>query len=336
MSRAAPSPSPGASPIPIAGGSSGIIWVGGPHQNPCFQPLRSLVPALGSPGGTSPGYQCPPPARGASSAPLRRRSPARRCRETEARGLRGRGVHPLRPPGPAGPAPAPPAAFPPPRTLLRRESVSCRCRRPHSALAPGERPQADMGPRSVPLLPLLLALLGRSGEWGRGEPGNRPSGDETRGTGQRDGAPGTRTAPERGVTRPCLRIGGQRGPGRALTGRDCHPQERRFGEQPRYGKGQTHRDSRNTQSTALPLPGTPEIPAASLGRLREVLKTPWLSLGQDEIWGVWGGFGGFPSPRTMEGLTRSCGREMEKNPLKLHMGCGAGAGGKKWEQKKPT
>lgn len=48
----------------------------------------------------------------------------------------------------------------------------------HSALDPRERPQAEMGPRAAPLLPLLLALLGHPGEWGGG-------------VGPRDGTPGT-------------------------------------------------------------------------------------------------------------------------------------------------
>lgn len=81
----------GQAPSPITGGSSGIIWVGGPHQNPCVPPLHSVVPALGVPGGTYPGYQCPPSTWGASSAPLWRCSSARRCGETEARRLWGRG-----------------------------------------------------------------------------------------------------------------------------------------------------------------------------------------------------------------------------------------------------
>lgn len=160
-------------------------------------PSTHWCQSWGLPGGTTPGTPCPERFQ---CAP-----PARRSGETEARRLRGRGgVHPLRPPGPAGPAPAPPAAFPPPRTLLRRESVSCRCRRPHSALAPGERPQADMGPRSVPLLPLLLALLGRPGEWGREAPGNRTPGmraagwDSGTGARGRELRDGTATAGQRG------------------------------------------------------------------------------------------------------------------------------------------
>lgn len=61
-----------------------------------------------------------------------------------------------------------------------------------------------MGPRSVPLLPLLLALLGRPGEWGRGAPGNRTPGmraagwDSGTGARGRELRDGTATAGQRG------------------------------------------------------------------------------------------------------------------------------------------
>lgn len=163
------------------------------------------------------------------------------------------------------------------RTWAPAPSRSCRCSwRCSAARVSGDRGHQGTGPRG----------------W---DPRDRTAGRDP-GTGQ----PPRRDPP---VTPDRWPKGGQRAvPSKAVivtSGRGG------FGEQPRCGKEQTHPDSRNTHGTALPLPGTPEIPAASLGWVREVLKTPWLSPGQDgSTRGVWGGFGGFPSPRSMERLTR--------------------------------